>query len=77
MLGFLLPFAIPAFVKLAADIIDPAMLTQTHTLIWTISAWAFLPASMLMRGMAMQKIAELIEEKRRKAYASSDSMRTA
>jgi len=77
MLGFLLPFAIPAFAKLAADIIDPTMLTQTHTMIWTIAAWAFLPASMLMRGMAMLKIGDLIEEKRRKAYASTEAMRTA
>lgn len=77
MLGFLLPFAIPAFAKLAADILNPAMLIQTHTMIWTIAAWAFLPASMLMRGMAMLKIADLIEEKRRKAYANSESMRTA
>lgn len=77
MLGFLLPFAIPAFAKLAADIIQPTMLTQTHTMIWTISAWAFLPASMLMRGMAMLRIGDLIEEKRRKAYANTEAMRTA
>lgn len=77
MLGFLLPFAIPAFVKLAADIVDPNLLMRPHTLIWTLSAWAFLPASMLMRGMAMLRIADLIEEKRRRAYANSETMRTA
>ncbi|MBE1283741.1 MAG: hypothetical protein GJ676_10565 [Rhodobacteraceae bacterium] len=77
MLGCLLPFAIPAFVKLAADIVDPALLIPPHTMIWTIAAWAFLPASMLMRGMAMLRIADLIEEKRRKAYANSEAMQTA
>lgn len=77
MLGFLLPFAIPAFVKLAADIVNPNLLLHPHTLIWTFSAWAFLPASMLMRGMAMLRIADLIEEKRRRAYANSESMRPA
>ena len=77
ILGFLLPFIIPALAKLAADIINPAMLSHTHTLIWTIAAWAFLPASMMMRGVAMLKIADLIEEKRRKAYASTETMRTA
>lgn len=77
VLGFLLPFAIPAFVKLAADIINPMLITAPHTMIWTIGAWAFLPASILMRGMAMLRIADLIQEKRRKAYANSEVLQTA
>lgn len=68
-LGFLLPFVIPAVVKLAADLIDPITLQNPQTMIWTITAWAFLPASMLMRGIAMGKVAEMIREKRRRAYA--------
>lgn len=70
-LGFLLPFAIPAVVKAAADLIDPITLENPQTLIWTMSAWAFLPASILMRGIAMGKIADMIEEKRRRTYAAS------
>lgn len=69
-LGFLLPFVIPAVVKLAADLLDPITLENPQTLIWTITAWAFLPASMIMRGIAMGKIADMIHEKRRRAYAS-------
>lgn len=69
--GFLLPFFIPAVVKLAADLIDPITLTNPHTLIWTMSAWAFLPASMIMRGIAVGKIADMIEEKRRRTYANA------
>lgn len=68
-LGFLLPFAVPAMVKLAADLIDPVTLQNPQTLIWTIAAWAFLPASIIMRGIAMGKIADMIEEKRKRAYA--------
>jgi hypothetical protein len=30
-----------------------------------------------MRGMAMLRIAELIEEKRRRAYANAEAMQTA
>jgi len=52
ILGFLLPFLIPATVKLVADIIDPISLADPHTLIWTMTAWAFLPASLLMRGIS-------------------------
>ena len=70
-LGFLLPFVIPAVVKLAADLLDPITLQNPQTLIWTISAWAFPPASMIMRGIAMGKVAEMIHEKRRRAYASA------
>ena len=71
-LGFLLPFVIPAVVKAAADLIDPITLSNPHTLIWTMSAWAFLPASMIMRGIAMSRVAEMIEDKRRRSYAEAN-----
>jgi hypothetical protein len=70
--GFLLPFFIPAVVKMAADLIEPITLENPQTLIWTMSAWAFLPASMIMRGIAMGKIADMIEEKRRRTYANAE-----
>jgi hypothetical protein len=73
VLGFLLPFIIPAVVKLAADLINPISLHNPQTLIWTISAWAFLPASMIMRGIAMSKVADMIEDKRRRAYADAEA----
>ncbi len=70
-LGMLLPFLIPAVIKLASNLIDPMMLADPLTLIWTITAWAFLPSTMIMRGIAMGRVAELIEEKRRETYANS------
>jgi hypothetical protein len=70
-IGFLLPFAIPAVVKAASDLLNPITLDNPQTLIWTMSAWAFLPASILMRGIAMGKIADMIEEKRRRTYATA------
>jgi hypothetical protein len=69
IVGFLLPFIIPAVVKLATNLISPISLEDPQTLIWTASAWAFLPASMIMRGMAMLRIAELIEAKRNEQHA--------
>ena len=71
-LGFLLPFIIPAVVKAASDLIDPISLENPQSLIWTISAWAFLPASMIMRGIAMSRVAEMIEDKRRRTYADEN-----
>lgn len=72
VLGSLLPFLIPAAVRAASDMIDPISIANPQTLIWTITAWAFLPTSMLMRGIAMSRIADMIEEKRRRAYAEDD-----
>ncbi len=77
ILGVLLPFAIPAIVKLGSELIRPVVLDNPQTLIWAISAWAFLPASMIMRGVAMLRIAELIEVKRRRAYADGEAAQTA
>jgi hypothetical protein len=64
-LGFLLPFLIPAAVKLASLAFEPVTLESPQTLIWTMTAWAFLPASLIMRGIAMGRIAQMIAEKRR------------
>ena len=70
-LGFLLPFIIPAVVKATSDLVNPVSLENPQTLIWTITAWAFLPASMIMRGIAMNRVASMIEEKRKRAYQSA------
>lgn len=77
VLGALLPFMIPAAVKLASDFINPITLTNPQSLIWTASAWAFLPASMVMRGIALLRVAELIVEKRRRTYANAERAATA
>jgi hypothetical protein len=68
ILGFLLPFLIPAFVKLASDIFNPIQLQDSHTLIWTMTAWAFIPASLVMRGIAMLRVGQMIALQREQAY---------
>lgn len=71
-LGFLLPFLIPAALS-AASVNAPLLsLADPQTTIWMLSIWAFLPASLFMRGIALMRIAALIEEKRRRAYAQAD-----
>jgi hypothetical protein len=66
-LGFLLPFLTPAVIKSATSLFGTVSLDNPQTLIWTVSAWAFLPASLFMRGIAMSRIAMLITEKRKMA----------
>lgn len=64
-LGFLLPFVIPAVVKIVAPGFEPMKLDSPQILIWTVTAWAFLPASLFMRGIAMGRVADMIRDKRR------------
>ncbi|MVO15401.1 hypothetical protein [Parasedimentitalea huanghaiensis] len=75
--GVLLPFAIPAAVSALSAVFDPAVLSHPQTLVWMIGAWGFLPTSLVMRGMAMLRVAELIEQKRRRAYANAEAIQTA
>lgn len=63
-LGFLLPFLIPAVVRIAGAGFVPMTFSSPQTLIWTMTAWAFLPASLFMRGIAMGRVADMIRERR-------------
>lgn len=69
ILGFLLPFMVPALAKLVAAISGPISLADPQTLIWAVTAWAFLPASLLMRGVALSRVAQMIHVQRKRAYA--------
>lgn len=72
-LGFLLPFLTPAAVKSASVLFGSVTLDNPQTLIWTVSAWAFLPASLFMRGIALARVAEMIAAKRRRTYAKAQA----
>lgn len=63
-MGFLLPFLTPVIVKAAAGAFGSVSLANEQTMIWTISAWAFLPAGLFMRGIAMQRVARMIADQR-------------
>jgi hypothetical protein len=60
----------PAVIKAATSLFGAVSLENPQTLIWTVAAWAFLPASLFMRGIAMGRIAGMIKEKRRKTTAA-------
>ena len=71
VLGFLLPFLLPAVSKAASSLVDPMMLANPQTLIWVVSLWAIIPASLMIRGMAMNRIAHMILQKRERTYAAA------
>lgn len=62
--GFLLPFVIPAIVAVLTSGIPSETLTSPQTLIWTMAMWAYLPAALVMRAVAMARIADMIRIKR-------------
>lgn len=71
VLGFLLPFLIPAALKASQAFMDPFDFGDPQTLIWTVALWAFLPSSLLMRGIALNRVAQMIHVQRKKAYAAA------
>jgi len=71
ILGFLLPFLIPAIIKIVFLFGGNFSLDDPQTLIWAVAAWAFLPASLLMRGVALSRVAQLIYIQRKRAYAQA------
>lgn len=64
--GFTLPFLVPLVAQVSSAYYDFTSLGSNQTLIWMVAVWSFLPASLFMRGMAMNKIARLIRRKRAK-----------
>jgi hypothetical protein len=52
-------------------------MASPQTLIWTVAAWSFLPASLFMRGIAMHRVADMIREKRRAGALASASAKFA
>lgn len=72
-LGFMLPFLIPVIIKASTSMFDPFSLQHPQTLIWTVSAWALLPASLFMRGMAIGRIADMIRDQRRRSAPEDEA----
>ncbi|SFK10478.1 hypothetical protein SAMN04487991_3830 [Celeribacter neptunius] len=72
VIGFLLPFVIPAVIDSASDLFGGLSVFNDQSMIWVVAAWAFLPSSLFMRGIAMGRVASMIMEKRRQAYARAD-----
>ncbi len=68
--GFLLPFLVPLVISALTSGLPTQMIASPQPLIWTSAAWAFLPASLLMRGVAMGRVADMIRVKRDRKVAA-------
>lgn len=77
IVGFTMPFFIPAALKASESLFGQVTLDNPQSMVWIVAAWAFLPASLLMRGLAMGRIAELVERKRRSTARAAKAMQPA
>jgi len=68
LLGIVLPFFMPLAVRALLDLSATISVIEPHALIWVMTAWAILPASLLMRGIALLRVASLIAAKRRRVH---------
>jgi len=64
ILGVAAPFALPGFAVSFATLVGIDGLGAPHTLVWGITLWMFVPLSLLMRGIALARIASMIGRRR-------------
>lgn len=71
LLGLVLPFLLPVLVIASGLLIQPLTLSSPMGYVWGIVLWAYLPASLVMRGVAMARVARMIRASRRR-FADSE-----
>lgn len=78
MLGFLTPALLPGVVMVSGLMAQPIDFTAPINYVWGIALWAFLPTAMIMRGLAMGRVARMIRANRRRlADGEADGYATA
>ena len=66
VLGVLMPFLIPVILAAVPIVRDLVRFEEPSSLVWAIAAWVFLPFSLVMRGAALARLAQMIQEHRRR-----------
>ena len=69
LLGLLLPYVAPPVAVFIARAYGVSMIGSDLMTVWIMSLWAFLPASLFLRGIAMRRLALMISKKRRRLDA--------
>lgn len=73
LLGITLPFVLPLVVSLGYSGISSDTLAEAYNMVWLITLWAFVPTSLIMRGMALNRIAAMIRNAQRSRAEAQDS----
>jgi len=72
ILGLVLPFIVPGLARFGTGMFDPERFLTPQPLIWMFALWAFLPASLFMRGIALKRVAAMISEQRRERKRAAE-----
>ncbi|MFN4100968.1 MAG: hypothetical protein ACK4GT_14435 [Pararhodobacter sp.] len=70
-LGIILPFLLPGAVLASELLIKPVTLLSPMGYVWGLVLWAYIPAGLVMRGVAMARVARMIRASRRR-FADSE-----
>lgn len=70
-LGILMPFVLPGVVIVSGFMVQPVNFATPVSFVWGIALWAFVPAALVMRGVAMARVARMIRANRRR-FADSE-----
>ncbi|MDD7971924.1 hypothetical protein [Roseinatronobacter alkalisoli] len=66
LVGIILPFSLPVLLHISSLLVQPLTLETPLSLVWGVALWAFVPVSLVMRGVAMYRVAQLIRAQRRR-----------
>lgn len=69
--GVLFPFVSPAVFVLVQGVLGQTMHASSQTMVWIIAAWFFIPLSLLMRGLALARLAQMLRVKRERVNVTS------
>lgn len=74
LLGIILPFSLPVLLHISTLLVQPMTLQTPLALVWGISLWAYIPVNLIMRGVAMHRIAQLVRAQRRRIAEAEDAL---
>ncbi len=60
ILGFALFYLIPLTFPVVQDRLGPDLFGNSHSLVWVVTVWAFLPTIMFIRGISLIKISRIL-----------------
>jgi hypothetical protein len=66
VLGVILPYSLPVLFHMSSLLVQPLTLETSLSLVWGVALWAIIPVSLVMRGVAMYRVAQLIRIQRRR-----------
>ncbi len=74
LLGIILPFSLPVLLHISTLMVQPMTLQSPLAFVWGVSLWAFIPVNLIMRGLAMYRVAQLVRAQRRRIAEEEDAV---